>query len=275
MRLRPRLQRRRRRRHHPRRPRRRLLRPTSSAPSFRVRSYPTRTWHGSRPRPFLRGAPPRPQRARGVASRDGGGWLGRHSYSPSQQRACSVEWSSSGLRCSYDGTDVGFLHKRSKLEPLPNFSAEVVVSWASPSASPLSSTSPRWRASSMADAQEAATSIEGTSSALANTTSGGVVLTEAQLGNMALRAKQQRTKAEQDKQLLQARASHHPELPLRNQENCWLSLSPAPRAAASKTRFACVAPLPRRTALTGWSSSRSARRSALRRLGGARMRSHR
>ena len=54
------------------------------------------------------------------------------------------------------------------------------------------------------------------------------MLTEAQLGNMALRAKQQRTKAEQDKQLLQARASHHPELPLRNQEICWLSLSPLP-----------------------------------------------
>lgn len=33
----------------------------------------------------------------------------------------------------------------------------------------------------------------------------GVVLSETQLGNMALRAKQQRTKAEQDKQLLQVR----------------------------------------------------------------------
>ena len=36
---------------------------------------------------------------------------------------------------------------------------------------------------------------------------GGVVLSETQLGNMALRAKQQRTKAEQDKQLLQVRAT--------------------------------------------------------------------
>ena len=33
--------------------------------------------------------------------------------------------------------------------------------------------------------------------------SSGVVLSETQLGNMALRAKQQRTKAEQDRQLLQ------------------------------------------------------------------------
>ena len=33
--------------------------------------------------------------------------------------------------------------------------------------------------------------------------SGGVVLSETQLGNMALRAKQQRCKAEQDRQLLQ------------------------------------------------------------------------
>lgn len=40
---------------------------------------------------------------------------------------------------------------------------------------------------------------------MAATSSGGVVLSEQQLGNMALRAKQQRTKAEQDKQLLQNR----------------------------------------------------------------------
>ena len=35
--------------------------------------------------------------------------------------------------------------------------------------------------------------------------SSGVVLSETQLGNMALRAKQQRFKAEQDRQLLQVR----------------------------------------------------------------------
>ena len=34
---------------------------------------------------------------------------------------------------------------------------------------------------------------------------GGMVLSETQLGNMALRAKQQRIKAEQDRQLLQVR----------------------------------------------------------------------
>ena len=47
----------------------------------------------------------------------------------------------------------------------------------------------------------------GTSSDLTTTAKSlapnGVVLSETQLGNMALRAKQQRTKAEQDKQLLQ------------------------------------------------------------------------
>lgn len=41
--------------------------------------------------------------------------------------------------------------------------------------------------------------------ALVGPSSGGVVLSDAQLGNMALRAKQHRTKAEQDKQLLQNR----------------------------------------------------------------------
>ena len=45
---------------------------------------------------------------------------------------------------------------------------------------------------------DAATYLEGIKS-------GAIVLTDAQLGNMALRAKQQRTKAEQDKQLLQVR----------------------------------------------------------------------
>ena len=46
-----------------------------------------------------------------------------------------------------------------------------------------------------------------TSSSAIAAASGGVVLSETQLGNMALRAKQQRTKAEQDKQLLQNRIS--------------------------------------------------------------------
>ena len=43
---------------------------------------------------------------------------------------------------------------------------------------------------------------------LAAQASGGVVLSETQLGNMALRAKQQRTKAEQDKELLAVRMQH-------------------------------------------------------------------
>ena len=43
----------------------------------------------------------------------------------------------------------------------------------------------------------------GNTSSSAIAAAGGVVLSETQLGNMALRAKQQRTKAEQDKQLLQ------------------------------------------------------------------------
>jgi hypothetical protein len=57
---------------------------------------------------------------------------------------------------------------------------------------------------------EAASSSEGAvvqseavSSSLADSMAAGVVLSETQLGNMALRAKQQRHKAEQDKQLLQ------------------------------------------------------------------------
>lgn len=44
-----------------------------------------------------------------------------------------------------------------------------------------------------------------TSSSALAAGAGGVVLSETQLGSMALRAKQQRTKAEQDKQLLQVR----------------------------------------------------------------------
>ena len=44
-----------------------------------------------------------------------------------------------------------------------------------------------------------------TSSSAIAAGAGGVVLSETQLGSMALRAKQQRTKAEQDKQLLQVR----------------------------------------------------------------------
>lgn len=46
-----------------------------------------------------------------------------------------------------------------------------------------------------------------TSSSALAAGAGGVVLSETQLGSMALRAKQQRTKAEQDKQLLQNRIS--------------------------------------------------------------------
>ena len=38
---------------------------------------------------------------------------------------------------------------------------------------------------------------------------GGVVLSETQLGNMALKAKQERSKAEADKQLLAVRAAPH------------------------------------------------------------------
>ena len=43
----------------------------------------------------------------------------------------------------------------------------------------------------------------GATSTAVAAAAGGVVLSETQLGSMALRAKQQRTKAEQDKQLLQ------------------------------------------------------------------------
>ena len=46
---------------------------------------------------------------------------------------------------------------------------------------------------------------QGTMDAVAGSSS-GVVLSETQLGNMALRAKQQRFKAEQDRQLLQVLA---------------------------------------------------------------------
>jgi hypothetical protein len=45
--------------------------------------------------------------------------------------------------------------------------------------------------------------MAGTSSALAAGSTGGIMLNETQLGNMALRAKQQRQKAEQERQLLQ------------------------------------------------------------------------
>jgi len=48
-------------------------------------------------------------------------------------------------------------------------------------------------------------STPGTTDIAAAASSGGVVLSETQLGNMALRAKQQRLKAEQDRQLLQNR----------------------------------------------------------------------
>ena len=47
--------------------------------------------------------------------------------------------------------------------------------------------------------------VAASSSSAVASAGGGVVLSETQLGNMALRAKQQRTKAEQDKQLLQVR----------------------------------------------------------------------
>ena len=52
-------------------------------------------------------------------------------------------------------------------------------------------------------------------------TNGNIVLSETQLGNMALRAKQQRKKAEADKELLQARAN--------------TPLSPNPRVAHTHT----------------------------------------
>lgn len=52
---------------------------------------------------------------------------------------------------------------------------------------------------------QTSTKGQGTMDAVAGSSS-GVVLSETQLGNMALRAKQQRFKAEQDRQLLQVLA---------------------------------------------------------------------